>query len=213
MTWLAIAGSAVVTYVVRAFAFRVAMPAALPPRVARYLDALPAAIIAALAGPAVLESERPDRIQRDPRGALGGESVRAGRNAGKGETPGAHGQGEGKAVAVGVAQEPVLILLPAPPDGAHGMNDVTRPQAAGPRDDRLPRGAGADAGDDRPAFLEDPGAAGAMDGSVHAAAPEEPRVGGVDDGVRVLPGDVPLDQDEPRPADRDLGHAARVSRG
>ena len=54
MTSLAIAGSAIVTYVVRAFAFRVALPSALPRGVARYLDALPAAIIAALAGPAVL---------------------------------------------------------------------------------------------------------------------------------------------------------------
>lgn len=54
MTWLAIAGSALVTYVVRAFAFQVALPAALPRRVLRYLDALPAAIIAALVGPAVL---------------------------------------------------------------------------------------------------------------------------------------------------------------
>ena len=54
MTWLAIAGSAVATYLIRAFAFRVAMPSALTGRVARYLDALPAAIIAALAGPAVL---------------------------------------------------------------------------------------------------------------------------------------------------------------
>jgi branched-subunit amino acid transport protein len=54
MTWLAIAGSALVTYLVRAFAFRVALPRTLPRGVARYLDALPAAIIAALAGPAVL---------------------------------------------------------------------------------------------------------------------------------------------------------------
>ena len=54
MTWLAIAGASIVTYVVRAFAFRVALPSALPRGVARYLDALPAAIIAALAGPAVL---------------------------------------------------------------------------------------------------------------------------------------------------------------
>ena len=54
MTWLAIAGSAIVTYTVRAFAFGAALPRALPKRVARYLDALPAAIIAALAGPAVL---------------------------------------------------------------------------------------------------------------------------------------------------------------
>jgi branched-subunit amino acid transport protein len=52
--WLAIAGSALVTYVVRAFAFRVALPSPVPRGVARYLDALPAAIIAALAGPAVL---------------------------------------------------------------------------------------------------------------------------------------------------------------
>ncbi len=54
MTWLAILSSALVTYLVRAFAFKVALPSALPPRVVRYLDALPAAIIAALAGPAVL---------------------------------------------------------------------------------------------------------------------------------------------------------------
>ena len=54
MTWLAIAGSAFVTYLVRAFAFSVALPKDLPRGVARYLDALPAAIIAALAGPAVL---------------------------------------------------------------------------------------------------------------------------------------------------------------
>lgn len=54
MIWLAIAGSAAATYLVRAFAFEVALPATLPRRVARYLDALPAAIIAALVGPAVL---------------------------------------------------------------------------------------------------------------------------------------------------------------
>ena len=54
MTWLAIAGAALVTYLIRAFAFRVALPSTLPRGVVRYLDALPAAIIAALAGPAVL---------------------------------------------------------------------------------------------------------------------------------------------------------------
>lgn len=53
MIWLAIAGSAIVTYLIRAFAFAFALPSALPRPVARYLDALPAAIIAALAGPAV----------------------------------------------------------------------------------------------------------------------------------------------------------------
>ena len=54
MTWLAIARSALATYFVRGVAFEMALPSPLPRRVARYLDALPAAIIAALAGPAVL---------------------------------------------------------------------------------------------------------------------------------------------------------------
>lgn len=54
MTWLAIASSALATYLVRAFAFTVTLPSALPRRAVRYLDALPAAIIAALVGPAVL---------------------------------------------------------------------------------------------------------------------------------------------------------------
>jgi branched-subunit amino acid transport protein len=57
VTWLAIAGSAIVTYAVRAVAFRFALPKDLPRGVARYLDALPAAIIAALAGPAVFVPE------------------------------------------------------------------------------------------------------------------------------------------------------------
>lgn len=54
MSWAAIAGAAIVTYAARAFAFRVALPDRLPRGAVRYLDALPAAIIAALAGPAVL---------------------------------------------------------------------------------------------------------------------------------------------------------------
>jgi len=54
MTWLAIGSAALVTYLVRVFAFTITLPSALPRRVVRYLDALPAAIIAALVGPAVL---------------------------------------------------------------------------------------------------------------------------------------------------------------
>jgi branched-subunit amino acid transport protein len=54
VTWLAIAASAAGTYLVRAVAFQVALPSTVPRRLRRYLDALPAAIIAALVGPAVL---------------------------------------------------------------------------------------------------------------------------------------------------------------
>ena len=54
MIWLAIAGSAVVTYLVRATPFAITIRGRLPPAAARYLEALPVAIIAALVGPAVV---------------------------------------------------------------------------------------------------------------------------------------------------------------
>jgi branched-subunit amino acid transport protein len=54
MIWLAIAGAAIATYLVRALPFAVTLRAAVPRAVSRYLDALPVAIIAALVGPAVI---------------------------------------------------------------------------------------------------------------------------------------------------------------
>jgi branched-subunit amino acid transport protein len=54
MIWLAIAGAAIATYLVRALPFAVTLRASLPRAVSRYLDALPVAIIAALVGPAVV---------------------------------------------------------------------------------------------------------------------------------------------------------------
>jgi branched-subunit amino acid transport protein len=48
--WLAIVGSAVATYLTRALPLIVTVRGAMPAAVARYLDALPIAIIAALAG-------------------------------------------------------------------------------------------------------------------------------------------------------------------
>ena len=53
MIWVAIAGSALATYLVRALPVALTVRARLPPAASRYLDALPIAIIAALVGPAV----------------------------------------------------------------------------------------------------------------------------------------------------------------
>lgn len=50
MIWVAIAGSALATYLVRALPVALTVRARLPPAASRYLDALPIAIIAALAG-------------------------------------------------------------------------------------------------------------------------------------------------------------------
>jgi len=52
--WLAIAGSAIATFLVRSTPFVVTIRGRLPPAASRYLEALPVAIIAALVGPAVV---------------------------------------------------------------------------------------------------------------------------------------------------------------
>ena len=54
MIWLAIAGSAIATFLVRSTPFVVTIRGRLPPAASRYLEALPVAIIAALVGPAVV---------------------------------------------------------------------------------------------------------------------------------------------------------------
>lgn len=54
MIWIAIVGSAVVTYLIRSLPFAVTVRRRLPDAASRYLDALPVAIIAALVGPAVV---------------------------------------------------------------------------------------------------------------------------------------------------------------
>jgi branched-subunit amino acid transport protein len=54
MIWIAIVGSAIATYLTRSLPFAVTLGGRLPPAAARYLEALPVAIIAALVGPAVI---------------------------------------------------------------------------------------------------------------------------------------------------------------
>jgi len=54
MIWLAIAGAATVTFLIRSMPLVVTMRGRLPAAASRYLDALPVAIIAALVGPAVV---------------------------------------------------------------------------------------------------------------------------------------------------------------
>jgi branched-subunit amino acid transport protein len=55
--WIAIVGSAVATYLTRSLPFALTARPALPAAAARYFEALPVAIIAALVGPAVVVSE------------------------------------------------------------------------------------------------------------------------------------------------------------
>jgi branched-subunit amino acid transport protein len=54
MIWLAIAGSAIATFLIRSTPLVITIRGQLPVAASRYLDALPVAIIAALVGPAVV---------------------------------------------------------------------------------------------------------------------------------------------------------------
>ena len=54
MIWVAIVGSALATYFVRALPLAVTLRGHLPAAASRYLEALPVAIIAALVGPAIV---------------------------------------------------------------------------------------------------------------------------------------------------------------
>jgi branched-subunit amino acid transport protein len=54
MIWLAIAGSAIATFLIRSTPLVITIRGRLPVAASRYLDALPVAIIAALVGPAVV---------------------------------------------------------------------------------------------------------------------------------------------------------------
>lgn len=84
----------------------------------------------------------------------------------------------------GLAAFAVLI------DWADGVDDEFGGKASGAGDDGFARSQAADFGDDGFALGEDGRAAGAVDGAVDAAATEEPGVGGIDDGVGRLLGDV-----------------------
>ena len=58
MIWVAIVGSALVTYLTRSLPLALTLGGRVPPVARRYLEALPVAIIAALVGPAVVAWRR-----------------------------------------------------------------------------------------------------------------------------------------------------------
>ena len=81
------------------------------------------------------------------------------------------------------------MLLPAAaavPDGPHGVDHVLGVEAVGPGDLGLPGFAAAQG----PAFRQQLRPRGPVDGAVHPAAPQQGRIGRVDDGVHGHPGDI-----------------------
>jgi hypothetical protein len=77
------------------------------------------------------------------------------------------------------------------------MNDVSGLEVAAGGEAGLTGGAAPDL----PALLQDFGTPGPVDGPIHPAAAQQGGIGGIDDGLHVLPGDIPLYQFQFSPAD------------
>ena len=81
-----------------------------------------------------------------------------------------------------------LALFATMPDRSHGVDDMFCRKITAGGDFRIAGFAAVEFA----AFFEDRGPACAVDGPVDAPAAEEALVGGVDDGVDALPGDIAL---------------------
>jgi hypothetical protein len=116
---------------------------------------------------------------RDPCGALGGETINPSRNSGKSDRSQPTGLAELDGPAIARGQRLVFALPAAMPYRTHGVNHVPRRQLVTLGD----FGVAGLAAMEHAAFGEKPGPGGAVDGAIDATAAEQRGIGGVDDGV------------------------------
>ena len=116
---------------------------------------------------------------RDPRRAIGGETIDAGGNGGKGNRSKVVGLAKLDLAPVTRRQRLVFTLVSAVPDRAHGMNDMPCRQPITPGD----FGVAGVAAMERVAFRQQLRAGRPVDRTVHAAAAEQRTIRGVDDSV------------------------------
>lgn len=127
-----------------------------------------------------------NRGQRDPGGRFNRIAKDPGRNSRKGDGSKAVLFGQPKGIGIAIGQQFVGRFVLAI-DGSQAMDDGPVGQLVAPRDDRLTRTNGSE----RPAFFLQPRSGSPMDGSGHASARSQMRIGRVDDGVHAgLIGDI-----------------------
>ena len=133
-------------------------------------------------------------MEGDAGGAVNGEVVSAGADGWEGDGFEVVLMGKTEAVVIGLAQQVILAAIAAVPDGSDGVDDVLGLEISGGSDDSLAGGATALSGNDLSALFEDFGAAGTVDGAIDTASAHERAVGGVDNGIGILLGDITLDK-------------------
>ena len=125
-------------------------------------------------------------------GFLDGIATGSRGDGGEGERVDSVVIGEADGLAVATGQDCGLIVVSAAINGTDRVDDVFGWKAASRREDCFACGetAGLHFGYDAFAFFEDGGSSGAVDGAIDTASAEEGRVGGIDDGLGGLFGDV-----------------------
>jgi hypothetical protein len=124
--------------------------------------------------------QRLDRCRnRDPRRAIGGETIDAGGNGRKGNRSKVVGLAKFDRAPITRRQRFVFVLTSTVPDRAHGMNHMPRRQPITPGDFGV---AGCTAMEGA-AFRQQLWPGRTVDRTIHAAATEQRRIRGVDDGV------------------------------
>jgi hypothetical protein len=144
---------------------------------------------------------------RDPRRAIGGETIDTGRDSRKGNRSKAVGLAKFDGAAIARRQRLVFAPASAMPDRAHGMNHMPRRQLISLGD----FGAASFAAMEGAAFRQKLWPGRTVDRAVHAATAEQRTVRSVDDGVNAEGCNVGDDDFQPRRADLARGQTQAVA--
>ena len=136
-------------------------------------------------------------VDGDGRRAIGGETIDAGGDRGICQRSKRIGLSQFKRAAIAGGEQFILARVAAVPDRTDGMDHVPGRQPISAGD----FGIAGRAAIQRAAFGKQFGPGRAMDRAIDAAAAEQRRIRGVDDGVNAQRGDVGNDDFQPRLAD------------
>jgi hypothetical protein len=140
---------------------------------------------------------------RDACRTIGGEAIDAGGDCREGHRRQRVGLTQFERAAIAGGQQSILAGVAAMPDRPDGMDHMPGRQPVSPGDFGIAGGAATQ----RTAFGQQFGAGAAMDGAIDAAAAEQRRIRGVDDGVNAQTGDIGNNNFQPRLADLARGVA------
>ncbi len=144
-----------------------------------------------------------DGRNRDAGCTIGRKTIDAGGNGGKGDRRQRVGLTQFERAAIAGSEQLIFAGVAAMPDRSDGMNHMLGRQPISFGDLGVAGGTTMQCA----AFGKQFGAGGTMDSAIDAAAAEQRRIGGVDDGVNAQCRDIGNDDFQPRRADPARGAA------